>query len=184
MEKILYLLMTGCISIFSLSACANEMSTKQQQPVQENSLANEVFAEQNQSLQEDTSIADLSQNPNNELLFSCQTENGKLIELYDLGNTIQYFFGPENDPEIVLNVPRDEASTYQWAGVGRSIHYSVDIPNANTVYTVFISEDRLSEGRPVTGGVDVLVDNEYVTTVNCADDIVSNLMGVDLKPSD
>lgn len=176
--------MTSCISIFSLFACANEMSTEQQQPLSEDSSANEISTEQNQSLQENNSVTDLSQNSNNELLFSCQTENGKLIKLYDLGDMIRYSFGPENDPEIVLDVPRDEASTYQWAGVGRSIHYSVDIPNANTMYTVFISEDRLSEGRPVTGGVDVLIDNEYVTTVNCAnEDILSNLMGVDLKPT-
>lgn len=184
MIKILYLLITSCISIFSLSACANETSAEQQQSPQEDSSANEISAEQNQSFQGNRSVAELSQVSNSNLLFSCQTENGKLIKLYDFGDTIQYSFGPENDPEIVLDVPRDEASTYQWAGVGRSIYYSVDIPNANTVYTVFISEDRLSEGMPITGGVDVLMDNEYVTTVNCADEvIVSNLMGVDLKPS-
>jgi hypothetical protein len=69
-------------------------------------------------------------------------------------------------------------------GVGRSIYYSVDIPNGNTMYTVFISEDRLSEGRPLTGGVDVVIDDEYITTVSCADEnIISNLVGVDLNPS-
>ncbi|WOD41704.1 hypothetical protein [Nodosilinea sp. E11] len=184
MRKFLYLLMTSCISTLILSACANEISTEKQQTLQDDSSANKIPAEQNQSLQESNSVTELGQNSNNNLLFSCQTENDKLIKLYDFGDTIQYSFGPENNPEIVLDIPRDEASTYQWAGVGRSIYYSIDIPNANTVYTVFISEDRLLEGRPVAGGVDVLINNEYVTTVNCAnEDIISNLMGVDLKPT-
>lgn len=121
----------------------------------------------------------------NEVLFFCRTENNKLIELYDFGETIQYSFGPEDAPEIVLNVPRDQAATYQWAGVGRSIYYSVEIPNQNTVYNVFISQDRLTEGRPITGGVDVLVNDEYVASVYCADEnILSNLEGVDLEGVD
>ncbi len=170
--------------MFSLSACNNEIPIQQQQHLQENDSAHELSSEQQQP-QEDSPVTELSQNSTDQLLFYCQTENRKRIELYDLGDTIRYSFGPEDDPEIVLDVPRDQASTYQWAGVGRSMYYSVDIPNANTVYTVFISEDRLSEERPVTGGVDVSVDNEYVATVNCADeDIISNLMGVDLQPSD
>ena len=183
-KNFLYLKITSLIGIVSLFACNNEVSLQQQQPLQENGSANELSSEQQPS-QEDSSVTDLSQNSSDHVLFYCQTENGKLIELYDLGDTIRYSFGPEDDPEIVLDAPRDQASTYQWAGVGRSIYYSVDIPNANTVYTVFISEDRLSEERPVTGGVDVSVDNEYVATVNCAnEDIISNLMGVDLQPSD
>ncbi|TVP66761.1 MAG: hypothetical protein EA342_10960 [Leptolyngbya sp. LCM1.Bin17] len=184
MKKILYLTITSLIGMFSLSACNNEIPIQQQQHLQENDSAHELSSEQQQP-QEDSPVTELSQNSTDQLLFYCQTENRKRIELYDLGDTIRYSFGPDNDPEIVLDVPRDQASTYQWAGVGRSMYYSVDIPNANTVYTVFISEDRLSEERPVTGGVDVSVDNEYVATVNCADDdIISNLMGVDLQPSD
>lgn len=182
MKKSLYLLTIGCVSTLSLSACSNKMPADQQQLLQKDISVNEINAKK--SSLDNESTVDLSQSPNDQLLFFCQTENGKLIELYDLGDTIKYSFGPENDPEIVLEVPRSEASTYQWAGVGRSIYYSVDIPNANTVYTVFISEDRLSERRSVTGGVDVSINNEYVTTVNCAnEDIISNLMGVDLKPS-
>ena len=124
MKKILYLTMTGFIGIFSLSACNNEIPIQQQQPLQENGSANELSSEQPPS-QEDSSVTELSQNSTDYLLFYCQTENGKRIELYDLGDTIRYSFGPENDPEIVLDAPRDQASTYQWAGVGRSIHYSV-----------------------------------------------------------
>ena len=119
-----------------------------------------------------------------QVLFSCMTTQNKWIEVHDAGSTIRYSFGPENQPEIVLNVSREQASTYQWAGVGRSIYYSVDIPNRDTLYHVFWSVDRLTEGQPVSAGVQVEINNEHVATVECADsDIVNNLIGVDLPPT-
>ncbi|MEO1093294.1 MAG: hypothetical protein AAFX01_00150 [Cyanobacteria bacterium J06638_28] len=161
------LLMTGSLGAFGMSIPDSDIA----------------FANQPFSLSAKP-VVELSQSRDAELLYLCETTNGKLLELYDLGDTIRYSFGPPNNSEIVLDVPRHEASTYQWAGVGRSIHYSVSVPNGDTIYTVFISQDRLTEGRPVTGGVDVYINDEYTTSVYCADEnIISNLEGVDLKPS-
>jgi hypothetical protein len=128
--------------------------------------------------------ASASAQTSDELLFYCTTDTGKVLELYDLGDTIQYSFGPEYEPELLLNVPRNQATTYQWAGVGRSIYYSVDIPNQDTVYTVFWSVDRLESDYPIYAGVDVQINREYVTTVPCTSNITSNLEGVDLRPTE
>jgi hypothetical protein len=119
-----------------------------------------------------------------EVLFYCTTEQGKVIKLYDLGETIQYSFGPANQPEIVLNVSRNQATTYQWAGVGRSIYYSVEVPNGDTIYNIFWSVDRLESDHPIYAGVDVHINREYVATVPCGSNITSNLEGVNLRPTE
>ena len=121
---------------------------------------------------------------NSSVLFYCVTESGKEISLYDFGDRIEYSFGVAGQPEIVLSRTREEASTYQWAGVGRSIHYSVDVPNGDTVYSVFWSFDRLSSQREETGGVTVAINGEHAATVpRGSGDIVQNLEGVDLPPT-
>lgn len=119
-------------------------------------------------------------------LFSCLTTKGKQIEVCDAGKTIGYSFGkPQKKPEIAIDVPRELASTYQWAGVGRTMSYAVDIPNGKATYSVFYGVDRLTEDHAIEAGVNVLINNELVTTVNCSGkNIVSNLEGVDLKPTE
>ena len=89
------------------------------------------------------------------ILFSCRTAQDKLIALYDQGSTIQYLFGPEEQLELVLDVPREAASTFQWQGIGRYENYSVSIPNQDTVYYVSCSRDPLEMNQPVGPGVRV-----------------------------
>lgn len=118
-----------------------------------------------------------------QVLFFCRTAQDKVIEVYDMGPFIQYAFGPDGQPELVLDVPREQASTYQWQGIGRYENYSVSIPNGNTVYIVSWARDRLEINQPVEAGVSVEIDGEYVTTVDCATEITHNLIGVDLPPT-
>ncbi len=118
-----------------------------------------------------------------ETLFACRTAEDKVIEVYDMGTTIQYAFGPKEQLELVLDVPREQASTYQWQGIGRYENYSVSIPNGDTVYSVFWARDRLNIEQPPEAGVSVEIDGEYVTTVDCATDVTHNLIGVDLLPT-
>lgn len=133
------------------------------------------------SQQRDSTI---SQRSNSNVLLYCVTESGKEISLYDQGDTIEYSFGFAGQPEITLTRLREDTSTYQWAGVGRSIHYSVDVPNGDTVYSVFWSYDRLSPQQEEIGGVNVMIDGQYVATVSCGSgEIVQNLRGVDLPPT-
>ena len=123
---------------------------------------------------------------NSKTVFSCTTTKGKQIEVCDADKTIDYSFGKaQGKPEISIQVPRDQASTFQWAGIGSSISYAVDIPNKNTTYNVFWNADKNSEDHPVEAGVNVLVNKELVATVNCSGkDIVNNIEGVNLKPTE
>lgn len=123
---------------------------------------------------------------NSKTLFFCNTVKGKQIEVCDADNTINYSFGKARQkPEIAIKVPRDKVSTFQWAGIGRTESYAVDIPNGNVIYNVFWGADRLTEDHTIEAGVNVLVNNNLVTTVKCADkDMVSNMEGVNLKPTE
>ncbi|MEQ1537083.1 MAG: hypothetical protein ABL923_14500 [Burkholderiaceae bacterium] len=118
-------------------------------------------------------------------IFSCTTAKGKLIEVCDAGKTITYSFGsPQTTPEIALNVPRDKATTFQWAGVGRYLSYSVDIPNGTTTYSVFSSMDRITEAHAMDAGVNVWEGEKLLATVKCSGKkMVNNLEGVDLSPT-
>ena len=120
-------------------------------------------------------------------VFSCLTAQGRHIEVCDAGATIDYSFGlPRGKPEIVVRAPRAQAFTHQWHGVGRAIHYSVSVPNGDTVYRVYWSLDRLSESRDIDAGVEVVIAGKHVATVRCKGDkhIVQNIEGIQLKPSD
>ncbi|MGL6013150.1 MAG: hypothetical protein ACRC0J_16865 [Shewanella oncorhynchi] len=121
-----------------------------------------------------------------ETIFSCMTAKGKKIEVCDAEKTISYSFGKLHDkPEIVVNVPRNQASTYQWNGVGRYMSYSVNIPNGNTVYSVFWSFDRLSEDDEIKAGVNVETNSKSVATVKCSGkNIEQNIEGITLKPTE
>lgn len=119
-------------------------------------------------------------------LFFCMTAKGKQIEVCDAGKTIDYTFGkPQEKPEIALKVPRSQAATHQWAGIGRHISYSVDIPNGNTTYNVFWSLDRLNEQQDsIEAGVNVMIHDQLAATVACSGkNIINHLEGVDLKPA-
>lgn len=113
------------------------------------------------------------------LLFHCPTTNAKLITLCDAGSTLRYTFGPmgTGDPEMLLSVPRGDASTSQ--GVAAQ---TIDLPNANTVYSVFWGVDRISDTHEVEAGVHVQANGRHVATVLCQEDRVQSFMeDVDLK---
>jgi hypothetical protein len=121
--------------------------------------------------------------PSDSTIFACTTTNGKFVEVCEAGKVIQYTFGRRGQtPELALSVPRDQASTFQWAGVGRYISYSVTIPNGNTRYQVFFSVDRLSETQEIEAGINVEFDGTHVATVDCKmDTVIHNMEGIDLK---
>lgn len=119
-------------------------------------------------------------------IFYCTTAKGKQIEVCDSKKTIDYSFGkPDMKAEIVVKVPRAQATTWQWRGVGRWQSYSVDVPNGNTTYNVFWGRDALAPNSPPEAGVNVLNNDRIVTTVLCATKgIVQALEGIDLKVID
>lgn len=133
-----------------------------------------------------TSVASAACLSEAKTVFSCLTAAGKRIEVCDAGQTIDYSFGkPKAKPEIVVRAPRSAATTFQWPGAGRYFSYSVDVPNGNTVYSVYWSADRLGDEPDVKGGVIVSIDGRERATVRCArgGDIVQNIEGIDLAPT-
>lgn len=121
-----------------------------------------------------------------ETLFHCLTKNGKQIEVCDAGKTIKYSFGkPGKTPELAIAAKRDDASTWQWQGVGRYMSYSINIPNGEHNYNVFWGVDRLTEEHAEDAGVNVEKNGATLATVNCkAGTVIQNLEGVDLKPAE
>jgi len=122
-------------------------------------------------------------------LFFCTTTSGKQIELCDAGKNISYSFGKAGKPEIALSVPRAQASTSQWNGMGRYISYSVDVPNGDSVYSVYFSADKLSDEHPIDAGVAVTIKGKHAATVKCSQKsinkgLVNNLEGVELRPTE
>ena len=119
------------------------------------------------------------------VVFSCVTKKAKLIEVCDLDQQLSYSFGPAGKPELVLRVPRSQASTRQWEGIGRSISYSVDIPNGKTTYSVFWAADRMDENADISAGVEVIINGKSAATVSCnpKKDIVQNIEGIKLRPT-
>ena len=118
-------------------------------------------------------------------VFSCTTAKAKVIEVCDLGKNIGYSFGPAGKPELVLQVPRAQASTRQWEGIGRTISYTVDVPNGKTVYSVFWAADRMSDDHEISAGVEVIINGKTAATVACdpKKKIVQGMEGIDLKPT-
>lgn len=117
-------------------------------------------------------------------LFFCKTQKQhKQIELCDTGKTINYSFGKKGQkPELAMAVPRAEASTFQWQGIGRWMSYSVNVPNNGYVYNVFWAVDRLDDKHTIEAGVNVEKNGNLLTTIYCQEKgLINNLEGVDLK---
>ena len=98
-------------------------------------------------------------------IFQCTTPNGKQIQLLDNGKTLEYSFGKVGKPEIVVRVLRSQARYYDWRGVGRSIAYSVDIPNGDVVYNIHHAYDRIEQ--KIAAGVAVQMPSNQWVEVNC-----------------
>lgn len=118
-----------------------------------------------------------------DVIFSCDTTNGKQVMVQNVGEQIEYAFGDDlENPELLLSVPRDDTSTWQWKGIGRYMGYSVTLPNGQYTYTAFYSVDRMTEGFPLTSGITVANKNQHIATIYCLSNTLNeSLQGIDLK---
>ncbi len=115
-------------------------------------------------------------------IFSCATTNGKYVEVCDAGSVIGYSFGKKGAPELALKIPRDEVTTTQWKGIGRYISYTVNIPNADAVYSVYSSTDKNAKRQETEWGINVEVSGNQAATIKCSPkSVVDNMQGVDLR---
>lgn len=114
-------------------------------------------------------------------IFSCLTTKAKQIEVCDAGKTVRYSFGyPNAKPEIVLSQPRDKVLKEHFTGTG-CIRSSIDIPNGNTIYSVYAVETLRDESCP-EAGVEVIVKQKTLATVKCKnpDNITNNIADTEL----
>jgi hypothetical protein len=121
-------------------------------------------------------------NPGEAVLFTCSTESHKRLTLCESKATIVYAFGKEGlRPDIVVTVPRNKASTWQWKGIGRYVNYSVEVPNGGITYRVYSSIDRNVGEATYEAGVEILQKEESLATVLCQETtVIDHLEGVDL----
>ena len=117
-------------------------------------------------------------------VFSCTTQQGKFVQVCDQGKTLSYWYGKRGGKaELALSVPRSEASTYQWPGIGRYINYSVYIPNGEMRYQVFTSADR--NEQTTLAGITVLRGDKALAEIICKPaGVISNMEDIKLKPSE
>ena len=128
-------------------------------------------------------VAQAACQPNQKTVFRCTTAQGKAIELCDAGASIEYAFGrPQSKPEIVVSQPRASVTTYQWQGIGRTQSYTVNVPNGDTVYSVYDTYDSIDQKQE--SGVVVEIKGRQVATVKCSGrDTVSHIQGITLRPA-
>ncbi|HEY0502980.1 MAG TPA: hypothetical protein VGD42_05730 [Lysobacter sp.] len=174
----------------ALAACTAGYSTQERSSVSASVQPESASAASTARPAESTGVAEIKASANSadercadgRLLFHCATENGKEILLCDQGDSIGYSFGkPGETPELALSVPRNEATTFQWKGIGRWINYSVSVPSGSTKYTVYTSVDRVGDEHEFEAGVMVATNEEEVARIRCKEPVVHGLEGVDLK---
>ena len=120
------------------------------------------------------------------LIFSCTTKKMKVVEVCDAKKSIKYSFGKKGaTPELALAVPRNEVTTNQWDGMGSSMYYDVNIPNGNTIYTVYWEAVRDAEEGDVSAGIEVEVGSKNVASIECdMGTVKQNLEGVKLRQAE
>lgn len=119
---------------------------------------------------------------NSKTVFSCTTNNNKVVQVCDAGKTIQYSFGKAGQtPELAVSVARDRVTTYQWEGIGRYENYAINIPNGKTIYRVNSSIDK--NAQEYTAGVEVNTNDRTLATVQCnmQKKVIDNLEGIKLR---
>lgn len=117
-------------------------------------------------------------------VFHCTTPQKKQIQVCDTGTHLEYKYGKNlNAPEMILKVLRQQASTYQWAGIGPTETYTVNIPNANTTYSVFSVLDKNTFES--SSGVSVYQNKQHKATIQCdqSQPITEDLFDIDLPAS-
>lgn len=122
---------------------------------------------------------------NTEIIFECKTTNNKIVSVQKNKNTVFYKFGKSlKSPELSFSIPKHLASTFQWNGVGSSIYYDVDVPNGNTIYTVYSSIDRMSSSHDSQSGI-IVSDSKgkQLANILCNQNnkpYTNNIEGIDL----
>jgi hypothetical protein len=109
-------------------------------------------------------------------LFACATEQGNRVEVCEAGSRILYAFGEAGaQPQLVASVPKDQVLVTPWRGQGQMESVAMQIPYREAVHVVHFN--RESANAAPDAGVDVLIDRELKTSINCASGQIANHLG-------
>lgn len=109
-------------------------------------------------------------------LFACATAQGNRVEVCEVGSRILYAFGEAGaEPQLVASVPRDQVQVTPWRPQGQAESIAMKIPYREAVHVVHFNQ--ATPGAAPDAGVDVLIDQELKTSINCASGQISNHLG-------
>lgn len=99
--------------------------------------------------------------------LSCETGNGRQLEVCADDRAVTYAFGPPGSPELALANPIEAPGYTPWPGAGRTLWESVGFEADGHLYEVFLSVDRLEHGSELGAGVTVSRGGETLATLHC-----------------
>jgi len=102
-------------------------------------------------------------------LLSCFARDAsRSITMCLSGEMVRYAYGrPGQTPELQLTEPITTIAHLPWNGIGRNIWEATKFRNGAFSYEVYLSQDRLADGFPVSGGVTVMKGTETIATIPC-----------------
>ncbi|MCY1697288.1 hypothetical protein OVA10_04220 [Lelliottia sp. SL45] len=118
-----------------------------------------------------------------ETIFSCVTDNGKLVKVVKDGDQAIYeLHNKKNKLEISLKNVIASMNIVFSEPDGSEITTSVPFKNGSFIYDVFTSTDRLTEEHPSQSGVIVSKNNVFLANLKCKNDsIKGNLLDIDTE---
>lgn len=105
------------------------------------------------------------------IVFSCTTEQQKILQIESIGNSYVYRFGKPNNLELVFSNTKQEviSQTPSGDGIGNVVWRHMLMKNKQYIYRVFFFYDRRSEWRPTRYGVEVLRGNRSLSVLLCSE---------------
>lgn len=118
-----------------------------------------------------------------EFIFSCVTDNGKLVKVVKDGDQAIYeLYNKNNKIEISLKNEITSMNIVFSEPDGSEITTSVPFKNGAFIYDVFTSTDRLTEEHPSQSGVVVSKDSVFLVNLKCKNDsIKGSLLDIDAE---
>jgi hypothetical protein len=101
-------------------------------------------------------------------IFACTFNGGaKRVDLCVTGADLTYTFGPPSAVELRLVNPLDFPLYTPWNGIGSSLWETVIFQNEDIVYEVWTSQQKMAEGAPPEGGINVLEGEQVLAELTC-----------------
>ena len=107
-----------------------------------------------------------------DIIFSCKTPTGKLVQVQSKGNSYQYSFGRSNNPELIFSNPKTDVRNRtkgNWTYVGQTQRSNMIFKNNDYNYEVFYQEyyETPNKTPVIHKGVSVSKNSGKPTIIYC-----------------